>query len=58
MAAERTGISPVGHRYAATLAYLVEEGALEQNAKAHPGDLGGNPLYVLGENAPGMSQEA
>jgi hypothetical protein len=31
VAAERIGISPVGHRYAATLAYLEEQGALEPN---------------------------
>src|SRR5918992_4821428 len=29
VAAERIGISPVGHRYAATLAYLEEQGALD-----------------------------
>lgn len=56
-AAERIGISPVGRWYAAVLAYLVEQGALEPNAKACPGDVGGNPLYVLGENAPEMMQE-
>jgi len=55
-AAERIGISPVGRWYAAVLAYLVEEGALEPNAKARPGDVGGNPLYVLGENALGMME--
>ncbi len=52
-AAERIGISPVGRWYAATLAYLVEEGALEHNAKAPPGSAG-DQLYALGENAPGM----
>jgi hypothetical protein len=57
-AAERIGISPVGRWYAATLAYLVEGGALEHNAKAHPGDVGATPLYVLGENARGMMREA
>ena len=58
VAAERIGISPVGRWYAATLAYLVEQGALEHNAKAPPGDGVKNPLYTLGENAPGMMQEA
>ncbi len=58
-AAERIGISPVGRWYAATLAYLVEEGALEHNAQApRPGDAGGTPLYALGENALGMMREA
>ena len=58
-AAERIGISPVGRWYAATLEYLVEEGALEHNAKApHPGDPVEKPLYALGENAPGMLREA
>ncbi len=58
-AAERIGISPVGRWYAATLAYLVEEGALEHNAKApRPGDAGGTPLYALGENALAMMREA
>ena len=57
-AAERIGISPVGRWYATTLAYLVEEGALEQNAKARPGDAVETPLYALGENAQGMMREA
>ena len=57
-AAERIGIRPVGRWYAATLEYLVEEGALERNAKARPGDAGGTPLYALGENAQGMMREA
>ena len=56
-AAERIGISPVGHRYAATLAYLVEERALEPNARANPGEVVGDQLYVLGENAPEIMQE-
>ena len=56
-AAERIGISPVGHRYAAVLAYLVEEGALEPNARAILGEVVGDHLYVLGENAAGMTQE-
>jgi hypothetical protein len=53
-AAERIGISPVGRCNATTLAYLVEEGALERNSKARPGDVGATPLYALGENAQGM----
>ncbi len=57
-AAERIGISPMGRWYAATLAYLVEEGALEHNAKARPGEVAGTPLYALGKNAPGMMREA
>ena len=56
-AAERIGISPVGHRYAAVLAYLVEEKALEPNARANPGEVVGDQLYVLGENAPEIMQE-
>ena len=46
-AAERIGISPVGHRYAATLAYLKEQGALELNWRT--GNAVGEPKYVLGE---------
>ena len=57
VAAERIGISPVGHRYAATLAYLVEERALEPNARANPGEVVGEQLYVLGENAPEIMQQ-
>ncbi len=57
VAAERIGISPVGNRYAATLAYLVEERALEPNARANPGKVVGDQLYVLGENAPEKMQE-
>ena len=58
VAAERIRISPVGHRYAATLAYLVEERALEpNNARANPGEVVGDQLYVLGENAPEIMQE-
>jgi hypothetical protein len=57
-AAERIGISPVGRWYAATLAYLDEEGALERNARARPGDVGATLLYALGENAQGMMREA
>jgi len=57
-AAERIGISPVGRWYAATLEYLVEEGALEHNARARPDDVVGTPLYALGENAQGMMREA
>ena len=56
-AAERIGISPVGRWYAATLAYLVEEGALALRSKeATPGGVG-DRLYVLGENAAGMMKE-
>ena len=57
VAAERIGISPVGHRYAATLAYLVEERALEPNTRADPGEVVGDQLYVLGENALEIMQE-
>ena len=57
VAAERIGISPVGHRYAAVLAYLVEERALEPNARANPGEVVGDQLYVLGENSPEIMQE-
>ena len=57
VAAERIGISPVGHRYAAVLAYPVEEKALEPNARANPGEVVGDHLYVLGENAPEIMQE-
>ncbi len=57
VAAERIGISPVGHRYAAVLAYLVEERALEPNARANPGEVVGDQLYVLGENAPEIMQQ-
>ncbi len=60
-AAERIGISPVGRWYAATVAYLVEEGALALRSKeeeAIPGGGGGNRLYALGENAPRRMQEA
>jgi hypothetical protein len=46
VAAERIGISPVGHRYAATLAYLEEQGALELNWRT--GNVVGEPRYVLG----------
>ncbi len=58
-AAERIGISPVGRWYAATLAYLVEEGALALRSKEEtiPGGVG-DRLYVLGENAAGMMKEA
>ena len=57
-AAERIGISPVGRWYAATLAYLVEQGALEHNAKVRPDEVAGTPLYALGESAPRMMREA
>jgi hypothetical protein len=36
VAAEHIGNSPVGHRYAATLAYLVEERALEPKRQGEP----------------------
>ena len=56
-AAERIGISPVGRRYAEVLAYLLEEGALEPNvARAILGEVVGDHLYVLGENAAGMTE--
>ena len=55
-AAERIGISPVGRWYAATLEYLVEEGALQPNAKARPGGGVGDQLYVFGGNAAGITQ--
>ena len=48
----------MGNRYAATLAYLVEERALEPNARANPGEVVGDQLYVLGENAPEIMQQA
>ena len=57
VAAERIRISPVGHRYAATLAYLVEERALEPNARANPDEGVGDQLYVLAENAPQIMQQ-
>ena len=48
----------MGHRYAATLAYLVEQRALEpNNARANPGEVVGDQLYVLAENAPQIMQE-
>ena len=57
VAAERIGISPVGRRYAEVLAYLVEKGALEPNvARAILGEIVGDHLYVLGENAAGMTE--
>jgi hypothetical protein len=50
-AAERIGISPVGRWYAAALAYLEEEGALESNVRAGKVVVG-DARYVLGERAP------
>jgi len=52
--AVRAGISPSGRRYRETLGYLVEEGALETQARPDEGD--GDPPhdYVLGRSAAGM----
>jgi hypothetical protein len=55
-AAERIGISPVGRWYAAALEYLEEEGALEPNVR--PGDVLGDPRYVLGERGPELLERA
>ncbi len=54
-AAERIGISPVGRWYAAAVKYLEEEGALEPNMR--PGDVEGDPRYVLGESAPELLED-
>ena len=53
-AAERIGISPVGRWYAAALKYLEEEGALQPNMR--PGDVEGDPRYVLGERGPELME--
>jgi hypothetical protein len=53
-AAERIGISPVGRWYAAALKYLEEEGALEPNMR--PGDVEGDPRYVLGARGPELME--
>jgi hypothetical protein len=53
-AAERIGISPVGRRYAAALKYLEEEGALQPNMR--PGDVEGDPRYVLGARGPELME--
>jgi hypothetical protein len=49
-AAERIGISPIGHWYAEALEYLVEEGVLERNVR--PTDVLGDPQYILGARGP------
>jgi hypothetical protein len=54
-AAERIGISPVGRWYAAALKYLEEEGALKLNMR--PGDVKGDPRYVLGERSPELLED-
>ena len=56
-AAERIGISPVGHRYAATLAYLEEQGALELNWRTGNAAAVGEPRYVLGERGLKLLEE-
>jgi hypothetical protein len=53
-AAERIGISPVGHWYATALKYLEEEGALQPNMR--PGDVEGDPLFVLGARGPELME--
>ncbi len=53
-AAERIGISPVGRWYAAALKYLEEEGVLQPNMR--PGDVEGDPRYVLGERGPELME--
>ena len=55
-AAERIRISPVGHRYAATLAYLEEHGALEPNWRTGNAAVG-EPRYVLGERGLKLLEE-
>jgi hypothetical protein len=57
VAAERIGISPVGHRYAATLAYLEEQGALELNWRTGNAAAVGEPRYVLGERGLKLLEE-
>jgi hypothetical protein len=54
-AAERIGISPVGRWYAAALKYLEEEGALTPNMR--PGEVKGDPRYVLGERSPELLED-
>jgi hypothetical protein len=49
-AAERIGISPVGHWYAEALEYLEEERVLERNVR--PSDVVGDPQYILGARGP------
>ena len=53
-AAEHIGISTVGRRYAA-LKYLEEEGTLKPNMR--PGDVEGDPRYVLGERGPELLED-
>jgi hypothetical protein len=55
-AAERVGISPVGHRYAAVLAYLEEQGALEPNWRTGNATVR-EPRYVLGERGLKLLEE-
>jgi len=57
VAAERIGISPVGHRYAATLAYLQEQGALEPNWRTGNAAAVEEPRYVLGERGLKLLEE-
>ncbi len=54
-AAERIGISPVGRWYAAAIKYLEEEGALQPNMR--PGDVEGDPRYVLGARGPELLED-
>jgi hypothetical protein len=51
-AAERIGISPVGHWYAEALEYLEEEEVLERNVR--PTDVLGEPQYFLGARGPDL----
>jgi hypothetical protein len=55
IAAQRIGLSPIGHWYAEALEHLEEEGALEPNPRG-AGNTGNNvvgePRYVLGERGP------
>jgi hypothetical protein len=46
----------VGHRYAATLAYLEEHGALEPNWRTGNAAVG-EPRYVLGERGLKLLEE-
>ena len=58
-AAERIGISPVGRWYAAALAYLEEEGALESNVRAGGKVVvGDDARYILGARAPQLLEGA
>jgi hypothetical protein len=55
-AAERIGISPVGNRYAVTLAYVEEQGALEPNWRTGNAAVG-EPRYVLGERGLKLNED-